>query len=150
MHSDESSDEGSPATQIESDMDSNIRADVEVVTTTAATAIVDGLGSEPVLAGVEAGFEPGLTVVESKSEPEEAEADVEIHLEEIEVDVATRIDISDDLLMLDVIERLGQLEEGMQGYVDEELRQVRKLRAHGGQRLWRMETFMMRTQDYRP
>ncbi|GKF15692.1 hypothetical protein Tco_0057154, partial [Tanacetum coccineum] len=54
------------------------------VTAIAATAIVDGLGSEPVLAGVEAGFEPGLAVVETESEPEEAEADeeadVEIHL----------------------------------------------------------------------
>nr|GEW92982.1 hypothetical protein [Tanacetum cinerariifolium] len=36
------------------------------------------------------------------------------------------------------------------GYVEEELRQVRELRAHESQRLWRMETFMMRTQDYRP
>ncbi|GJV03828.1 hypothetical protein Tco_1337397, partial [Tanacetum coccineum] len=46
MHSDESSDEGSPAMQTGSDMDSDIRANVEVVTTTAATAIVNGLGME--------------------------------------------------------------------------------------------------------
>nr|GEX50149.1 hypothetical protein [Tanacetum cinerariifolium] len=62
MHSDESSDEGSPVTQIESDMDLDIREDVEVVTATAATAIIDGLGSELVLAGVEAGFDLGLVV----------------------------------------------------------------------------------------
>ncbi|GKE88324.1 hypothetical protein Tco_1565799, partial [Tanacetum coccineum] len=36
------------------------------------------------------------------------------------------------------------------GYVEDELRQVHELRAHESQRLWRMETFMMRTQDYRP
>ncbi|GJZ68820.1 hypothetical protein Tco_0632370 [Tanacetum coccineum] len=134
------------------------------------------------------GFEPGLAVVESESEPEESEADEEADAEiqpegtiEIGVDVATGIDIPDDLLMPDAIERLGQLEDGMQehvvalegsntrlrdalgiervrpdslqrrlGYVEDELRQVRELRAHESQRLWRMETFMMRTQDYRP
>ncbi|GKF04322.1 hypothetical protein Tco_0034990, partial [Tanacetum coccineum] len=51
MHSDESSDEGSPVTQTESDMDSDTRANVEAVNATAATTIVDRLGSEPVLAG---------------------------------------------------------------------------------------------------
>nr|GEX09209.1 hypothetical protein [Tanacetum cinerariifolium] len=91
MHSDESSDEGSPVTQAESDMDSDIRAEVEVVTATAATAIVDGLGIEPVLAGFKAGFEPGLAVVETE-----------------------RIDIPHDFPMPDAMERLGQLEEGMQ------------------------------------
>ncbi|GKA54026.1 hypothetical protein Tco_0752975 [Tanacetum coccineum] len=81
MHSDESSDEGSPATQIGSDMDSDIRADVEAVTATAATEIVDGLGIEPVLAGVEAGFEPGLAVIEIESDLEEAGADKEADVE---------------------------------------------------------------------
>ncbi|GJS45077.1 hypothetical protein Tco_0595198 [Tanacetum coccineum] len=111
MHSDESSDEGSLVMQTGSDMDSDIRADVEAVTATASTGIVDGLGIEPVLAGVEAGFEPGLAVVETKSEPEEAEADEEADVEiqpevtiEIGFDVATRIDIPDDLLMPDAIE----------------------------------------------
>ncbi|GJZ27347.1 hypothetical protein Tco_0645960 [Tanacetum coccineum] len=35
------------------------------------------------------------------------------------------------------------------GYVEEELRQVYELQAHKSQRLWRMETFMMRTHDFR-
>ncbi|GKC02470.1 putative reverse transcriptase domain-containing protein [Tanacetum coccineum] len=161
MHLDEFSDEGSP------DMDSYVRADIEAETAAAAmiaAAIVDGLGIKPVMEGVEMGFEPGLTVVES---------------EKIEVDVATEIDIPDNLLIPDAIERLGQLEEGMQervmalegsntslqdglgierlradslqrrlGYVEDELRQVHKLRAYESHRLWRMETFMMRTQDH--
>ncbi|GKA83049.1 hypothetical protein Tco_0789797 [Tanacetum coccineum] len=122
--------------------------------TAAAATIVDGLDIEPVMAGVEMGFEPGLAVVESESEPEEAKAsdetDAEIQPEgtiEIGVDVAIGIDIPDDLLMPDAIERLGQLEDGMR---EDELKQVRELRVHESQRLWRMETFMMRTQDYRP
>ncbi|GJV83570.1 putative reverse transcriptase domain-containing protein [Tanacetum coccineum] len=115
-----------------------------------ANAIIDGLGSEPVLARVKAGFEPGLAVVKIESEPEEAEADEEANGKsqsegtiEIRVDVSIGIDIPDDLHMPDAIERLGQLDEG---YVEEELRQVCKLRAYESQRLWRMET----TQDYRP
>nr|GEX16155.1 hypothetical protein [Tanacetum cinerariifolium] len=52
-------------------------ADIEVVTMIAATAIVDVLGSEPVLVGFEAGFEPGLAVFEAESEPEEVEVDAE-------------------------------------------------------------------------
>ncbi|GJY09373.1 hypothetical protein Tco_0377558 [Tanacetum coccineum] len=128
MHSDESSDEGSLVTRTDSDMDLDIRANVEVVIATAATTIVDGLGIEPVLAGVEegveAGFEPWLAVVETESELEEAEADEEADAEsqsegtiEIGVEVATWIDIPDDLLMPDAIERLGKLEEGMQARV---------------------------------
>ncbi|GJZ41071.1 hypothetical protein Tco_0587957 [Tanacetum coccineum] len=81
MHSDESSDEGSPVMQTESDIDSDIQADVEAVTATATIAIVNGLGSEPILAGVEAGFEPGLAMVETKSGPEEAEANEEADVE---------------------------------------------------------------------
>ncbi|GJR83348.1 hypothetical protein Tco_0154133 [Tanacetum coccineum] len=142
--------------------------DIEAMT---VTATVDGLGIEPVLAEVEMGFELGLAVVWSESEPEEAEADDEADAEiqpedtiKIGVDVATGIDIPDDLLMPDAIERLGQLEEGMQvierlradslqqrlGYLEDELRQVHELQAYESQRLWRMETFMMRTHDYRP
>ncbi|GKD33608.1 hypothetical protein Tco_1249117, partial [Tanacetum coccineum] len=152
MHSDESSDKGSPVMQTGSDMDSDIWADVEAVTATTATAIVNGLGIEPVLAGVGAGFEPGLAVVKTE-----------------------RIDILDDSLIPDAVERLGQLEEEKEGrnliadsktsgllvhvvalegsktrlrdtlgiervradslerrlgYVEEELRQARELRAH--------------------
>ncbi|GJZ19521.1 putative ribonuclease H-like domain-containing protein [Tanacetum coccineum] len=79
-----------------------------------ASVTVDGLGIKPVLLGVETGFEPGLAVVVSESESEEAEADdkadAEVQSEgtiEIEVDIATGIDIPDDLLMPDAIERLG-------------------------------------------
>ncbi|GJR67958.1 putative reverse transcriptase domain-containing protein, partial [Tanacetum coccineum] len=149
MHSDESSDEGSLKAQTESNMDSDIRADIEAVITTAATTIGDGLGIEPVMTGVETDFGPELVTVETESEPNEAEADDEADAEvqpegtlEIRVDVATGIDILDDLLMPDAIKRLGQLEE------DEELRRVYELQAHESQRLWRMETFMTRTQDY--
>ncbi|GJR53299.1 hypothetical protein Tco_1403820 [Tanacetum coccineum] len=96
MHSDESSDEGSL------DMDSYVRADIKAETTSNAMTVattVNGLGIEPIMAGVEMGFEPGLTVVES---------------EKIGVDVATKIDVPDNLLIPDAIEQLGQLEEGMQ------------------------------------
>ncbi|GKC84079.1 hypothetical protein Tco_1139796 [Tanacetum coccineum] len=148
MHSSESSDEGSPEMHTKSNMDTNIQADIET-----ASVTIDGLGIKPVMVGVEMGFEPGLVVVESESEPEEAKADDKADVEvqsdgtiEIRVDIATGIDIPDDLLMPDAIERLGQLEEGMQ---EDELRKVRELQAHESQRLWRMETFMMRTQDYR-
>ncbi|GJY03486.1 hypothetical protein Tco_0369426 [Tanacetum coccineum] len=86
--------------------------DIEVETA-AVAVIVDGLGIEPIMAVVETGFEPGLAVVESKIEPEEAEADDEADAEiqpdgtvEIGVDVTTRIDIPNDLLMSDAIERL--------------------------------------------
>ncbi|GJY52673.1 hypothetical protein Tco_0443520 [Tanacetum coccineum] len=46
-----------------------------------ATAIIDGLGNEPVLARVKAGFELGLAIVETESELEEAEADEEADVE---------------------------------------------------------------------
>nr|GEU70064.1 hypothetical protein [Tanacetum cinerariifolium] len=84
IHSDESGDEGSPKTHTESDMNLDIRAyiKVETATTDTTTAMtVDGLGIEPVLAGVKMGFELGLAVVESQSEPEEAEADDEADAE---------------------------------------------------------------------
>ncbi|GJW71111.1 hypothetical protein Tco_0128028 [Tanacetum coccineum] len=81
MHSDKSGDEGSPKTHTESDMDSDIRADIKAETVAAATTAavtVDGLDIEPVMTGVEMGFEPGLAVVESESEPDEAEAYAEV------------------------------------------------------------------------
>ncbi|GJU93623.1 retrovirus-related pol polyprotein from transposon TNT 1-94 [Tanacetum coccineum] len=96
MHSNDSSDEGSLETHTESDMDSDISADIKAEAATTAT--VDGLGIKPVLAGVKMGFEP-------------------------RVDVATGIDILDELLMPDAIERLGKLEEGMQ---EDELRQANR------------------------
>ncbi|GJW52254.1 putative reverse transcriptase domain-containing protein [Tanacetum coccineum] len=124
-HSYESSDEGSPKMHAESDMDSDIQEDIKAVTTTAATATVDGLCIKPVLAGVKTGFKLGLVVVEFESEPEEAQADDEADAKiqpkdtiEIGVDVSTGIDIPDDLIMPDDIERLGQLEEGMHGMYD--------------------------------
>ncbi|GJW59571.1 hypothetical protein Tco_0108906 [Tanacetum coccineum] len=95
-------------------IDLDIRADVEAVTVTTTTAIIDGLGIKPVLEGVKAGFEPGLAVVENESEPKETdadeEADAESHPEgtiETGVDVATRIDIPDDLITPDAMEQLG-------------------------------------------
>nr|GEX98840.1 reverse transcriptase domain-containing protein [Tanacetum cinerariifolium] len=176
MHSYESSDEGSPETHTESDMNLYIQADIEAETTTAA-ATVDGLGIEPDMAVVETGFETGLVVVESESEPEEAEADYEADAEiqpkgtiYIKVDVTTGINIPNDLHMPDTIERLEKLEESVQaldsintrlrytlciervrvdslqrclGYVEDEFRQIRELRAYESQRLWRMETFLM-------
>ncbi|GJZ82798.1 hypothetical protein Tco_0647971, partial [Tanacetum coccineum] len=36
------------------------------------------------------------------------------------------------------------------GYVEDEFIQIRELRAHESQRLWMMETFLMRSQSYRP
>ncbi|GKG07330.1 hypothetical protein Tco_0330299, partial [Tanacetum coccineum] len=109
-------------------MDSDVRADIEAKTTAATTiaaVIVDGLDIEPVMAGVKTGFKPGLTVVEFESKPEEAKANEEAEADiqpegtiEIGVDVATGIDIPNDLLVPDAIERLGQLEEGMQGMYD--------------------------------
>ncbi|GJU42046.1 hypothetical protein Tco_1195003 [Tanacetum coccineum] len=105
-HSHESSDEGSPETHMKSDMDSNIRADIKAEIAAAAStvaAIVDG--------GVDTGFEPGLVVVKSESKPKEVEADDETDAEirpkdtiEIEVDVTMRMDIPNDLPMLDTIE----------------------------------------------
>ncbi|GJZ47063.1 hypothetical protein Tco_0600895 [Tanacetum coccineum] len=124
MHSDVSSYESSIETHTKSDMDTDIRANIEAETVT-ATATIDGLGIEPVMLGVKTGFEPELVVFESESESEEAgadeEADAEVQPEgtiEIGVDVATGIDIPDDLLMPDAMERLRQLEEGMQGMYD--------------------------------
>ncbi|GKC12522.1 putative reverse transcriptase domain-containing protein [Tanacetum coccineum] len=124
MHSDVSSYESSLETHTKSDMDTDIRENIEAETVT-ATATIDGLGIEPVMSGVKTGFEPELVVFESESESEEAgadeEADAEVQPEgtiEIGVDVATGIDIPDDLLMPDAMERLRQLEEGMQGMYD--------------------------------
>ncbi|GKD86298.1 hypothetical protein Tco_1357452 [Tanacetum coccineum] len=98
----------------------DVRAYIETETT-AVAAIVDGLDIDPVMAGVETSFEPGLAVVESESKLEEAEADEEAGAKiqpegtiEIRVYVATRIDIPDGLLMPDAIEQLRQLEEGTQ------------------------------------
>nr|GEW34188.1 Gag-Pol polyprotein [Tanacetum cinerariifolium] len=116
----QTSDEDSSETHTESDMDSDVRADIEPETAAAAmttAAIVDGLDIELVMVGFETVFKPGLVVVESESESEEAEADTEIQLEstiEIGVDITTEVDIPYDLLMPNAIERLGQLEEGMQ------------------------------------
>ncbi|GKA80577.1 hypothetical protein Tco_0787269 [Tanacetum coccineum] len=99
----------------------DIRADIKAKTATTVVT-VDGLGIKPVMIVVKMGLEPGLAVFESESEPEEAEADdkadVEIQPEgtvEIGVDVTIGIDIPNDLLMLDAIERLEKLEEGVQG-----------------------------------
>ncbi|GJY83554.1 reverse transcriptase domain-containing protein [Tanacetum coccineum] len=120
MHSYESSDEGSLKMHVESDMDSDIRADIEAETTTAdttAAATVDGLGIKPNMAVVEMGFEPGLAIVESKK-----------GTIEIGVDVTTRIDIPNDLPVLDTIEQLEQLEESVQGHTD---LQARNLIANG-------------------
>ncbi|GKD13015.1 hypothetical protein Tco_1197422 [Tanacetum coccineum] len=103
----------------------DIRADIEAETAAVvmiAAATIDGLGIEPVMAGVETGFEPGLAVFESESEPKEAEADNEADDEadaeiqpkgtiEIGVDVTTGIDIPNELLMPETIDRLEQLEE---------------------------------------
>ncbi|GJV33430.1 hypothetical protein Tco_1393830 [Tanacetum coccineum] len=118
-HSYESRNESSLETHTELDMDSNIRADIKVETAAAVT--IDGLGIEPVMAGVDMGFKLGFSVVESESESEEAEADDEADVEtrpqgtiEIEVDVTTRIDIPHDLPMPDTIERLEQLEDSVQ------------------------------------
>nr|GEY96155.1 hypothetical protein [Tanacetum cinerariifolium] len=88
----ESSDEGSPVTQRELDMDLDIQVEVEAMTVTAATTIVDGLETDE--------------EAEAESQPEGTI--------EFGVDVVTRSDISDDLIMPNVVERLGQLEEGMQ------------------------------------
>nr|GEV46238.1 hypothetical protein [Tanacetum cinerariifolium] len=49
----------------------------------------------------------------------------------------------------DVRVEVGIETEAEAGYVKEELRQAREFCAHESQRLWRIETFMMRTQDYR-
>ncbi|GKA82316.1 putative reverse transcriptase domain-containing protein [Tanacetum coccineum] len=124
LHSDESGDEGSPETQTESNMDSDIQAYIEAVTAIAAIATDNGLGIEPVMTWVETDIRPELAAVKTESESEEAKADAEVDAEvqpegtiEIRVDVATGIDIPDDLLVPDAIERLGQLED------EEELRQ---------------------------
>nr|GEU59199.1 hypothetical protein [Tanacetum cinerariifolium] len=107
-------------THAESDIDLDIQADFKAKTV-AAAATVDGLGIKPVMAVVETGFEPRLAVVESKSEPAEVEADDEADTEiqpegtiEIRVDVTNGIDIPTDMHMPDTIERLEQLEEGVQ------------------------------------
>ncbi|GJQ89649.1 hypothetical protein Tco_0000788 [Tanacetum coccineum] len=143
----------------------HLTRDIEAKTVAAATKVVatiDGLD-------IKMGFKPGLAVVESESEPEEAEAndeaDAEIQPEgtiEIEVDITIGIDIPHDLPMPYTIERLEQLEESVQGRVaalkgsNTRLRdtlgieRVRELRADKSQKLWRMETFLMRTHDYRP
>ncbi|GKA71805.1 hypothetical protein Tco_0778021 [Tanacetum coccineum] len=133
-HSYESGDESSPETHAESDMDSDIPADIEAEITAAATiaaVTIDGLGIEPVMAGVEMGFEPGLAVVESESKPKEVEADDEDDVEiqpkgtiEIGVDITTGIDIPHDLPMSDIIERLEQLEESVQGQIDQQARNL--------------------------
>ncbi|GJW75858.1 hypothetical protein Tco_0135228 [Tanacetum coccineum] len=88
---------------------------------------------------------------------------------EIEVDVATGIDVPDGFLMPDAIKRLDQLEEGqtdlqarsliadgersillgcVEALEEDELKQISRLHAYEGQRLWRMETFLMRTHGY--
>nr|GEZ55101.1 retrovirus-related Pol polyprotein from transposon 17.6 [Tanacetum cinerariifolium] len=112
-HSYKSSDEGSPKTHAMSDMDSDIRADIKVETVAAVATVVtmvNGLSIEPNIAVVETDFEPGLAVVESEN----------------------------------AIEQLGQLDEGVQGvekvradslqrclgYVEDEFRQIRELRAY--------------------
>nr|GEV96006.1 hypothetical protein [Tanacetum cinerariifolium] len=69
-------------------------------------------GIEPILVGIEAGYEPGLVVVKTKSESEEVEADKEADAEsrpegtiEIGVDVATRIDTPHEFPAPDAIKR---------------------------------------------
>ncbi|GJZ97446.1 hypothetical protein Tco_0669899 [Tanacetum coccineum] len=115
-------------------MDLDILADIEAktaATAMTAAAIVNGLGIEPNMAVVEMGIKTGLAVVESESEPEEAEAndeaDAGIQPEatiEIVVDVATEIDILNDLLMPDTIERVEQLEESIQGQKNQQARNM--------------------------
>ncbi|GJT74936.1 putative reverse transcriptase domain-containing protein [Tanacetum coccineum] len=127
-------------------------------------------GIELVLVGVDTGLEPGLAVVEIKSEPEEAEADDEAdteiqpegkleegmqgmydHMQEIPFqridDIESRQREQEGRNLIVNGERSGLLERVV-ALEEDELRQVHELRAHESQRLWRMETFMMRTQDY--
>ncbi|GJW29012.1 hypothetical protein Tco_0045887 [Tanacetum coccineum] len=98
----------------------DIRADIKAKNV-AAVATVDRLGIKLVITVVKIGFKPGLVVFEFESEPEEAEADdkadAEIQREgtvKIGVDVTIGIDIPNNLLMLDAIEQLEKLEEGVQ------------------------------------
>ncbi|GJU02288.1 hypothetical protein Tco_1112626 [Tanacetum coccineum] len=160
MHSDESGDEGSPETQTESKIDSGIRADIEAVTVTAASATDNGLGIEPVMTGVETNIGPELAAVETESKPEEAEADDEADAERID-DIESRLIEQEGRNLIVDSERSGLLArvvalEGSNtrlqdaidvervrvdslqprlGYVKEEPRQVRELRAHESQRL---------------
>nr|GEZ37292.1 hypothetical protein [Tanacetum cinerariifolium] len=76
-------------------------------------AAVDAAAAKETDVRVEVGIE-----AETKA-GEEANAKIQIEgTIEIEVDVATEIDILDDLLTPDAVERLWQLEEGMQGVYD--------------------------------
>nr|GEU30335.1 putative reverse transcriptase domain-containing protein [Tanacetum cinerariifolium] len=82
MHSDESGDEVILETQTESNMDSDIRADIKVVTATASIVTDNGLGIKPVMTGFETDIRPKLAGVQTESEPEEADADDEANAED--------------------------------------------------------------------
>nr|GEU54734.1 hypothetical protein [Tanacetum cinerariifolium] len=133
---------------IKPDIDSDVQADID-----AGIAAADTAAAREMDVRVEDGI---------KTEAEAGEeANVEIQPEgtiNIKVDVATKMDILDESLMPDVVERLGQLEDehvvalkgsnmelrdalGIErvradslqrrlGYVEEELKHVRKLHAH--------------------
>nr|GEX66013.1 putative reverse transcriptase domain-containing protein [Tanacetum cinerariifolium] len=155
--SDESRDEGSLETYAESETDLGIQADIKAETTAAtmiAVATVDELVIKPDMAVVETGFELGLAVVESKSNPEQAkvdgEADTKLQSEgtiEIGSTLLLGLRIEDQQAMSLIANARADSLQRRLGYVDDELRQIRELHAYEGQRFWRIETFLMRTQN---
>ncbi|GJW69078.1 hypothetical protein Tco_0123502 [Tanacetum coccineum] len=104
----------SPEDSVEEDIDTDVLADIE------ADAMADEVAVDrDVEAGVDAGI--GMEVDVRVDVEDEVEDEVESSDRgtiEVGVDVATRIDIPDGMLMPDAMERLEQVEEGLQDIYD--------------------------------
>ncbi|GJT17040.1 hypothetical protein Tco_0875746 [Tanacetum coccineum] len=94
-------DSTSPEDSVEEDIDIDVLEDIEA----------DATAVEVVVTGVDAGIDMEVDVgIDVEDEVESSDKGTM----EVRVDVATGIDIPDDMLMLDVVEHLEHVEEGLQ------------------------------------
>ncbi|GKE23673.1 hypothetical protein Tco_1435185 [Tanacetum coccineum] len=96
----------SPEDSIKEDIDANELADIEVDATAVEVAV-----DRDVVAGVDAGIDMEVDV---KDEAEDEVESSDKGTMEVRVDVVARIDILDAMLMPNAMERLEQVEEGLQ------------------------------------
>ncbi|GKC34846.1 hypothetical protein Tco_1047230, partial [Tanacetum coccineum] len=165
-HSYESSDEGSPKIHAESDMDSDIQEELrQLLRLQLLRPLMDYADDEAdakiqpkdtIEIGVD--VSTGIDIPDDLIMPDDIERLGQLEegmhgmYDHILLERVVALEGSNtrlrDALSIERV-RADSLQRRL-GYVEEELRQVRELQAHESQRLWRMETFIMRTQDYRP
>ncbi|GJV13335.1 hypothetical protein Tco_1354876 [Tanacetum coccineum] len=100
----------SPEDSVEEDIDTDVLEDIEADATAVEVAV-----DRDVVTGIVAGIDMEVDVgIDVEDEVEDEVESSDRGTMEVGVDVAARIDIPDAMLMPDAIERLEQVEEGLQ------------------------------------